>query len=73
MKKKGSEKSTQKIPQKIMDLIEQNPQITREVMAITLGLSDSAIAKNLKKLQKEGKLRRVGPDKGGYWEVICKN
>lgn len=77
MKKKGSEKSTQKIPQKtpqkIMDLIEQNPQITREIMAIKLGLSDSAIAKNLRKLQKEGKLKRVGPDKGGHWEVISKN
>lgn len=74
---KSTQKSTQKIPQKttqkIINLIEQNPQITRKIIAIILGLTDSAIAKNLRNLQKEGKLRRVGPDKGGYWEVIKKN
>ena len=29
-----------------------------------------AIAKQIAKLKEEGKLKRVGPDKGGYWEVI---
>jgi hypothetical protein len=26
--------------------------------------------KQLKKLQQEGYLKRIGPDKGGHWEVI---
>jgi ATP-dependent DNA helicase RecG len=32
-------------------------------------MARSGIAKQIKKLQDEGKLRRVGPDKGGHWEV----
>jgi hypothetical protein len=27
----------------------------------------------MKKLQEQGIIRRVGPDKGGYWEVIEQN
>jgi ATP-dependent DNA helicase RecG len=27
---------------------------------------------NIKILQEKGLLRRVGPDKGGYWELIEK-
>ena len=32
--------------------------------------STTAIDKNLKKLKQIGILRRVGPDKGGHWEVV---
>jgi predicted HTH transcriptional regulator len=28
------------------------------------------IKKNIATLQAEGKIKRVGPDKGGYWEVV---
>jgi len=27
---------------------------------------------NLNKLKEKGLLKRIGPDKGGYWEVIDK-
>ena len=32
--------------------------------------SESAIKRAIKKLQREGYLKRVGPDKGGYWEIL---
>jgi ATP-dependent DNA helicase RecG len=28
------------------------------------------VERNIKKLQEKGLLKRVGPDKGGRWEVI---
>ncbi|MCH5217626.1 MAG: hypothetical protein J1F07_03600 [Muribaculaceae bacterium] len=39
-------------------------------MAAKLGMSQSAIAKNIKLLKEEGRLQRVGPDKGGYWRLL---
>ena len=39
-------------------------------MASTLSLSEKTIEKHLKKLKEQGIIRRVGPDKGGHWEII---
>ena len=38
-------------------------------LADQLGLSTRAIEKNIKKLQDSGQIQRVGPNKGGYWQV----
>jgi predicted HTH transcriptional regulator len=35
-----------------------------------LHLTTRAIEKQMAKLQREGHLRRIGPDKGGHWEVM---
>jgi ATP-dependent DNA helicase RecG len=34
------------------------------------GLSRRGIEWNTEQLKKKGLLKRVGPDKGGYWEVL---
>ena len=39
-------------------------------MAETLGISRRAVAKQIAALKENGQLRRVGPDKGGHWEVV---
>ena len=69
--------TTQKLPrnypetaQKIYDLIIANPKITRKELAEKVGLSEDGIKFNLNKLKKDGLLKRVGPDKGGHWEII---
>lgn len=36
----------------------------------SLNITRRAVAKQLKNLQEKGKVRRIGPDKGGHWEVI---
>ena len=41
---------------------------TIPALASTLGISNRSIEKNPRALQEAGKLRRVGPDKGGRWE-----
>ena len=65
-----SQKSSQKNSQKIVDLIKDRPEITTTEMAEIIGLSRRSIVNITNKLQEEGVIRRVGPDKGGHWEVI---
>ena len=64
------EKSSQKSSQKILELIAQNPKITTTEMAETLGISRRSIAKQITNLKNNNQLRRIGPDKGGHWEVV---
>ena len=71
----GSEKSSQKNEksrQKIVSLIAENPNITTFEMANKLNMSRSGITKQIAILQEQNIIRRVGPDKGGHWEVIEK-
>ena len=58
-----------KSSQKIIELIRANSNITLEEMANSLGISDRAVKKNLAHLKEKGIVNRIGPDKGGYWEV----
>ena len=41
-------------------------------MAKALNLTIDGIDWNVRKLKKAGKLKRIGPDKGGHWEVVEK-
>lgn len=63
------QKTTQKTAQKIMALIARNPRVTREELTKLIGITDSGIKYQLKNLQARGSIRRVGPDKGGHWEI----
>ncbi len=63
-------KSSQKSSQKILELLKENNSITIKQMAERIQISDRAIKKNLAKLKSNGIIKRVGPDKGGYWEII---
>ena len=66
----ASQKTSQKTSQKIIDLIKEDPYISTSKMAEIIGVDRRNIARNIKKLQEQGVVRRVGPDKGGFWEVI---
>jgi ATP-dependent DNA helicase RecG len=70
---KTTQKTAQKTTQKIMSLIRHNPQITRQELAIELAMTDSGIKYHLRKMQANGLIGRVGPDKGGHWEVLQQN
>jgi len=58
--------------EKIVGLIRKNPEITQEELSAETGLTIKGIEWNLAKLKEKGLLKRVGPDKGGHWEVIEK-
>ena len=67
---RSTQKTTQKTTQKILDLIALNPYITRNEMAIECAVTPDAIKLQLKNLKEKGVIRRVGADRGGYWEII---
>ena len=60
---------TQKTAQKILDMIAVNPSISRKELAIQIGITADGIKYHLANLQKNGRLKRIGPDKGGRWEI----
>ena len=66
----NDETSSQKSSQKILELMKANPDITTTALAEIIKVSRRAIAKQIAILKEERKLKRVGPDKGGRWEVI---
>jgi ATP-dependent DNA helicase RecG len=55
---------------KIIDLLTNQPHMTIPELAGKLQISTRAVEKNLRKLQEAGRLKRVGPAKGGRWEVL---
>ena len=65
-----TQKSTQKSTQKILDLIRENPYVTTLEMADSIGIIRRTVAKHIKSLQEKGIIKRIGPDKEGYWKVI---
>lgn len=67
---KTLQKTLQKTQQKIIELVKEDAYITTQRMADLIGIDRSNIARAIKKLQHQGILRRVGPDKGGHWEII---
>ena len=69
---KSGLKSGLKIESQIIALIEENPQISMTEIALKLQRARSGIAKRLKTMQQNNMIHRVGPDKGGHWEVIIR-
>ena len=70
--RKVARKGGQKITAKqaiVLDLIKQNPAISRKDLAGILEINESAVRKHLDALKNKGIIQRVGPDKGGHWEV----
>lgn len=55
---------------KLLELMTQKPDITREELAKNLDLTISGIDWNIRQLKKSGKIKRIGSDKDGHWEVI---
>ena len=54
---------------KIILLILEDEKITKNKMSEILNISDTAVDKNILKLKTQGIIKRVGPAKGGHWEV----
>ena len=72
---KITQKIAQKITvnqQKIIDSIKNNPYITQEELAEIVGIARLNIIKNMKKLQEQNIIKRIGADKNGYWQIVDK-
>ena len=53
----------------INETTEKTTETTKE-LATLCGITEDGIYYNTKKLRSKGILRRVGGDKGGYWEIL---
>ena len=69
-KKKVVGKSGKKTVDRVWALLQERPQSTFADMVRVLGITRSTIQKHIANLKAKGRLRRVGPDKGGHWEVM---
>ena len=67
---KSSQKSSQKTSDKILHMINENPRITTDRLAESIGISSRMVAKHLKSLQEQGILKRSGSRKDGLWKVV---
>jgi ATP-dependent DNA helicase RecG len=64
------QKTPQKTPDAIVAILRQRPAVSFAEVAAKLGKSESAIKRAVRKLRESGRLARIGPDKGGHWQVI---
>ena len=54
----------------ILEFIKKNSFISAKSLSGEIGISQRKIQENIQKLKDLNKLKRTGPDKGGYWEVL---
>jgi ATP-dependent DNA helicase RecG len=54
----------------ILELLKENPAYSREEMANRIGKTVRTVQRALDKLSEEGKIKRIGNSRSGYWEVI---
>ncbi|MDR0981642.1 MAG: putative DNA binding domain-containing protein [Culturomica sp.] len=71
----NTEKVTEKVTENqrlILESIAKIPSITSQELSRIVGISASKIRLNLIRMKALGLIERIGPDKGGYWQVIKK-
>ena len=67
---KTSKKTDKKTSDKIVTLLRSMPDATLAELANATGLSIAGVRWNLNKLKDEHRIQRIGPDKGGHWDVL---
>ncbi len=60
-----------KTPEAVLVCISENRDVTRQEMAERIGKDVRTIARAIKQLQESGRLKRVGSDKTGHWDIIA--
>lgn len=58
--------------QMILKLVAKKPKISKREMSKIIGISTTAIDKNIEKLKDEKLIKRVVSNRSGYWEIIKK-
>jgi len=54
----------------IIELMKQNQYISARELAVAIGISHRKTQENISKLKEIRIIKRIGPAKGGYWEII---
>ena len=69
-KAKSSPKSSPKTEELLIEFIRHDSSITTAHLGELLGITKRAVLKQIDKLKEQGRLRRIGPAKGGHWQVL---
>ena len=76
-KEKGQEKVGEKVGENltenqrgIITAMRRNPYISAREIAEIINISDRKTETNIAKLKKMDLIKRIGPAKGGYWEIV---
>jgi ATP-dependent DNA helicase RecG len=67
---KMSEKTSEKTSEKILSLLSGQPSLSLSEVATAIGRSSRTVERAVAKLAEAGRLKRIGPDKGGHWKVL---
>lgn len=72
-RKGGQKRLVEKLAEsqkRILEIMQDNSNISKKDLAREIGISKTAIDKNINSLKKKGLLKRIGPAKGGHWEIV---
>lgn len=53
--------------EKIIALLSLDSTLSAAALAERIGITAKAVEKQVARMKADGVLRRIGPDKGGYW------
>jgi ATP-dependent DNA helicase RecG len=53
----------------ILSQLKLNNKITIDQLAVTFKINRRTIIRDIEKLKNDGKIKRIGPAKGGHWEI----
>lgn len=67
-----TKKTTKKTTEKILNTLRVKPQISNKELAELCDITKDGVYYHMKKMKDNGIIRRIGPDKGGHWEIIKK-
>jgi predicted HTH transcriptional regulator len=70
---KTTGKTTGKTPDAVLQLLVRNPNLTVPELARNLDRTELTIHRAIRKLRESNRLQRIGPDKGGHWQVLDHN
>ncbi|MCQ2391200.1 MAG: putative DNA binding domain-containing protein [Kiritimatiellae bacterium] len=65
----SAEKNTE-TEERIISILRQDQHATQGNISKMLGITRTYVTKIMGRLQTRGAIRRVGPDRGGHWEVL---
>ena len=54
----------------VLEILMKYPNYSYAQIASSVQKSEATVKRTIAKLKKANKIRRVGPDKGGHWEII---
>jgi ATP-dependent DNA helicase RecG len=68
-REKTKEKPREKTREKIISAVLENPKVTTQELSQILDISAKGVEWQIARLKQQGVLKRIGPAKGGHWEI----